>query len=51
MTGSGADIYHQDQVDALKERGVYAAAMDSSQTREAWLDTCDKLRRKELKLL
>lgn len=25
--------------------------MDSSQTRDAWLDTCDKLRREELKLL
>ncbi|KAL8837116.1 MAG: hypothetical protein Q9176_005858 [Flavoplaca citrina] len=41
----------KDQVDALKNRGVCAAAMDSSQTRNAWLDTHDKLRNDELKLL
>ncbi|KAL8925430.1 MAG: hypothetical protein Q9208_003522 [Pyrenodesmia sp. 3 TL-2023] len=41
----------KDQVDALRRRGVCAAAMDSSQTRDAWLDTCDKLRKDELKLL
>ncbi|KAL8811959.1 MAG: hypothetical protein Q9200_001392 [Gallowayella weberi] len=41
----------KDQVDALKRRGVCAGVMDSSQTREAWLDTCDKLRRDDLKLL
>jgi RecQ family ATP-dependent DNA helicase len=41
----------KDQVDALKKRGVAAAAMDSSQSRETWLDTCDKLRRDQLKLL
>ena len=41
----------QDQVDALKKRGVAAAAMDSSQSREAWLDTADKLRSNTLKLL
>jgi RecQ family ATP-dependent DNA helicase len=41
----------KDQVDALKKRGVAAAAMDSSQSRDAWLDTCDKLRRGQLKLL
>ncbi|KAK4690703.1 origin recognition complex subunit 4, partial [Lecanoromycetidae sp. Uapishka_2] len=41
----------KDQVDALKKRGVCAAAMDSSQSREVWLDTCDKLRNGVLKLL
>jgi RecQ family ATP-dependent DNA helicase len=41
----------KDQVDALKKRGVAAAAMDSSQSRETWLDTCDRLRRDQLKLL
>ena len=41
----------KDQVDALRKRGVEAAAMDSSQSRETWLDTCDKLRRNQLKLL
>lgn len=46
-----AHISCQDQVDALTKRGVAAAAMDSSQTRDSWLDTCDKLRRGELKLL
>lgn len=51
MRESKADNWHKDQVDALKKRGVCAAAMDSSQSRDAWLDTCDKLRREELKLL
>lgn len=41
----------KDQVDALKRKGVAAAAMDSTQDREAWLDTCDKLRTGQLKLL
>lgn len=41
----------QDQVDALKRRGVCAAAMDSSQSRETWLDTCSNLRSGALKLL
>ena len=41
----------KDQVDALKRRGVAAAAMDSSQTRENWLETCDRLRKGQLKLL
>lgn len=41
----------QDQVDALTKRGVAAVAMDSLQTQDSWLDTCDKLRRGELKLL
>ena len=41
----------KDQVDALKKRGVSAAALDSSQTRDSWLDTCDRIRRDELKLL
>jgi len=41
----------KDQVDALKKRGVSAAAMDSSQSRDAWLETCEKLRKDDLKLL
>jgi RecQ family ATP-dependent DNA helicase len=41
----------KDQVDALKKRGVAARAMDSSQSRDAWLDTYDKLKRDQLKLL
>ncbi|KAI5845861.1 ATP-dependent DNA helicase-like protein recQ [Morchella snyderi] len=41
----------KDQVDALKARGVKAAAIDSSQTRESVLETYDLLRRGELKLL
>jgi len=41
----------QDQVDALRAKGVAAAAMDSSQSREAWLETCKKLRSEELNLL
>ncbi len=41
----------KDQVDVLKRKGVAAAAMDSSQKRETWLETCDKLRKGQLKLL
>ena len=44
-------IVSQDQVDALKKRGVSAAAMDSSQSREAWLETTEKLRNNTLRLL
>lgn len=33
----------KDQVDALKKGGVAAATIASSQSRDAWLDTCDKL--------
>ncbi|KAL8686248.1 MAG: hypothetical protein Q9218_007241 [Villophora microphyllina] len=40
----------KDQVDALRKRGVSAAAMDSTQSREAWLDTTEKLRNNTLKL-
>lgn len=41
----------KDQVDALKRLGVEAAAMDSSQSRGQWLDTCQKLKNGVLKLL
>ena len=41
----------KDQVDALKKKGVAAAAIDSSQNRESWLDTCNRLRNGQLKLL
>lgn len=41
----------KDQVDALRRLGVDAAAMDSSQSREAWLETCQKLKSGVLKLL
>ena len=41
----------KDQVDALRRLGVEAAAMDSSQAREVWLDTCQKLKNGVLKLL
>jgi RecQ family ATP-dependent DNA helicase len=41
----------KDQVDALRRLGVEAAAMDSSQSREAWLETCQKLKSGVLKLL
>lgn len=41
----------KDQVDALRRLGVQAAAMDSSQSREVWLDTCQKLKSGVLKLL
>ncbi|RDW71594.1 hypothetical protein BP6252_08157 [Coleophoma cylindrospora] len=41
----------KDQVDALKRRGVAAATLDSTKTREEYLDTCDKLRQGHLKIL
>jgi RecQ family ATP-dependent DNA helicase len=41
----------KDQVDALRRLGVEAAAMDSSQSREVWLETCQKLKSGVLKLL
>lgn len=41
----------KDQVDALQRLGVEAAAMDSTQSREAWLETCEKLKSGLLKLL
>ena len=41
----------RDQANALKKRGVAVAAIDSSQSRELWVDTCDRLSRDELKLL
>ncbi|KAL9577760.1 MAG: hypothetical protein Q9203_007340, partial [Teloschistes exilis] len=40
----------KDRVDALKKRGVSAAAIDSTQSREAWLDTMERLRNNTLKL-
>ncbi|KAI4251804.1 MAG: hypothetical protein LQ352_004650 [Teloschistes flavicans] len=47
----GGGVTLVDQVDALKKRGVSAAAMDSTQSREAWLQTMEKLRNNTLKLL
>jgi RecQ family ATP-dependent DNA helicase len=41
----------KDQVDTLRRLGVEAAAMDSTQSREDWLKTCDKLKSGVLKLL
>ncbi|KAL8726570.1 MAG: hypothetical protein Q9181_005986 [Wetmoreana brouardii] len=41
----------KDQVDALRKRGVAAAALDSTQNRESYLDTQKKLRSGDLKLL
>ncbi|KAG0636916.1 P-loop containing nucleoside triphosphate hydrolase protein [Tuber brumale] len=41
----------KDQVEALQKRGVKAAAIDSTQTRESILNTYDLLRKGELKLL
>ena len=41
----------KDQVDVLRRLGVEAAALDSSQSREAWLETTDKLKSGVLKLL
>ena len=38
-------------MDALKKRGVAAAALDSSQSRDSSLDTHEKLRKGQLKLL
>ena len=41
----------KDQVDALVKRGIKAAAMDSSKSREEYLKICDDLRNGDLKLL
>jgi superfamily II DNA helicase RecQ len=41
----------KDQVDALVKRGIKAAVLDSTKTREAYLHTCDMLRNGQLKLL
>jgi superfamily II DNA helicase RecQ len=41
----------KDQVDALVRRGVKAATMDSSKSREEYLHTCEMLRNGELKIL
>jgi superfamily II DNA helicase RecQ len=41
----------KDQVDALVKRGVKAATLDSTKTREEYLHTCEMLRNGELKLL
>jgi DEAD/DEAH box helicase len=41
----------KDQVDALVRRGVEAAVLDSTKSREEYLKTCDKLRNGELKIL
>ena len=41
----------KDQVDALVRRGIKAATLDSTKSREEYLHTCDMLRNGELKLL
>ena len=41
----------KDQVDALVKRGIRAAAMDSSKSREEHLQICEDLRRGDIKLL
>jgi len=41
----------KDQVDALRRKGVPAASLDSSKTREEYLETCEMLRNGELNLL
>jgi len=41
----------KDQVDALVRRGIKAATLDSTKTREQYLKTCEMLRNGELKLL
>lgn len=41
----------KDQVDTLVRRGVKAATIDSSKSREEYLETCDMLRNGELKIL
>lgn len=41
----------KDQVDALVRRGIKAAALDSSKSREEYLHICEMLREGELKLL
>jgi len=41
----------KDQVDALLQRGIKAAVMDSTKTTEQYLETCRALRAGEIKLL
>ncbi|MEM9692091.1 MAG: ATP-dependent DNA helicase RecQ, partial [Myxococcota bacterium] len=41
----------KDQIDALAERGVYAARLDSSLSREAFLEVMEAVRRGECRLL
>lgn len=41
----------KDQVDALVRRGVEAAALDSTKSREEYLQICDMMQKGELKLL
>jgi superfamily II DNA helicase RecQ len=41
----------KDQVDGLVRRGIKAATLDSTKTREEYLQTCELLRSGELKLL
>lgn len=41
----------KDQVDALQRRGIKAASLDSTKTRDEYLKTCRMLREGELKLL
>jgi superfamily II DNA helicase RecQ len=41
----------KDQVDALVRRGIRAATLDSTKTREEYLNTCNMLRNGELKML
>lgn len=41
----------KDQVDALVRRGIKAASLDSSKSREEYIHTCDMLRSGELKIL
>lgn len=41
----------KDQVDALVKRGIRAAAMDSSKSREEYIQTCDSLKSGDIKLL
>ena len=41
----------KDQVDSLTKRGIKAAAMDSSKSREEYLKICEDLRNGDLKLL
>jgi superfamily II DNA helicase RecQ len=41
----------KDQVDALVRRGIKAATLDSTKSREEYLHTCEMLRNGELKLL
>ena len=41
----------KDQVDALLRRGIKAATLDSTKTREEYLRTCDMMRNGELKIL